>query len=147
MTATLDAHATDEKQRLDLWLWYARFFKTRTLASKICRARKVRIDGTPQQKASATVAPGQVLTFAQGKRIRVVKIVALATRRGPAPEADALYEDLSPEMPAKKRPTTGKAEASSTLSPAPVALRDEGTGRPTKKERRALERLLPDTGE
>lgn len=131
------------KQRLDIWLWHARFFKTRTLASKICRARKVRIDGEPQQKASATVSPGQVLTFAQGKRIRVVKVLSLATRRGPAPEAQALYEDLSPEMPPKM--TLKKTEMKS--QPTSVAPREPGSGRPTKRERRALEKLLPTMGD
>ena len=67
----------------------------------------VRINGTRTEKASQAVAPGDVLTFAQGGRVRVVRIEALATRRGPAPEAQALYADLTPpvEPRAGARPT------------------------------------------
>ena len=82
--------------RLDKWLWYARFFKTRSLAAKICAAGAIRIAGAPVTKAHHSVKPGDVLTFAQGRHIRIIKIVALGTRRGPAPEAQALYEDLLP---------------------------------------------------
>jgi ribosome-associated heat shock protein Hsp15 len=70
-----------------------------------------------------------VLTFAQGGRVRVVRIVALAARRGPAPEAQALYEDLDPPKPRE---------------PAPQVPRFEGKGRPTKKDRRALQQTRTD---
>lgn len=75
---------------------------------------------------------GQVLTFAQGANIRVIKIVALGTRRGPASEAAALYEDLQPIVPTVKdaAPRTPAFEA-----------RDKGAGRPTKRERREIDRL------
>lgn len=82
--------------RLDRWLWHARFFKTRALAGRFVEASRLRIDGRPTDKPHATVAPGMTLTFATGPRVRVVRIVALGERRGPAPEAQALYEDLSP---------------------------------------------------
>jgi ribosome-associated heat shock protein Hsp15 len=84
--------------RLDKWLWRARFFKTRTLASRFIEGARLRIDGRVIDKAAATVAPGATLTFALHERIRVIRIVALGTRRGPSVEARALYEDLSPPV-------------------------------------------------
>ena len=85
---------TSESIRLDKWLWQARFFKTRALASKICAAGRVRIDGERVTKAHAAIRPGNVLTFPQARDIRVVRVVALGTRRGPAVEAQTLYDDL-----------------------------------------------------
>ncbi|MEL6702511.1 MAG: RNA-binding S4 domain-containing protein, partial [Pseudomonadota bacterium] len=85
--------------RIDKWLWHARFFKTRGLATKLVQAGKVRVDSTPISKPSRSVGPGNVLTFPQGREVRVIKIVDIGTRRGPAPEAQALYEDLAPPKP------------------------------------------------
>ena len=85
---------TPESIRLDKWLWQARFFKTRALASKLCAAGRVRIDGERVSKAHAAIRPGHVLTFPQSRDIRVVRVVALGARRGPAAEARTLYEDL-----------------------------------------------------
>ena len=85
---------TPESIRLDKWLWQARFFKSRALASKLCAAGRVRIDGEVVTKAHAAVRPGHVLTFPQARDIRVVRVVALGARRGPAAEARTLYEDL-----------------------------------------------------
>lgn len=78
--------------RLDKWLWHARFFKSRALASRHCAKGRVRVDGEVVRKAHFSVRPGHVLTFPQGGTIRVVRILALGTRRGPAPEAQQLYE-------------------------------------------------------
>ena len=119
---------TDESLRVDKWLWYARFFKTRSLATKICNAGKLRSSGENVSKAHHKVKPGDVLTFHQGRHVRVVKVVALAKRRGPASEAEALYEDLKPPTPEARLPRTPAARA-------------PGTGRPTKQDRRALEKL------
>ena len=80
--------------RLDKWLWQARFFKSRASPRVISRSRAVGIDGRVVDKPHATVAPGMVLTFALGPRVRVVRIVALGERRGPAPEARALYDEI-----------------------------------------------------
>lgn len=80
--------------RLDKWLWQARFFKTRSLAAKIAERRKVRINRTLVTKPHYRVRPGDVLTFPQGEDIRVVRILVLGIRRGPAPEARTLYEDI-----------------------------------------------------
>ncbi len=85
--------------RLDKWLWQARFFKTRSLAAKIASRRKVRINRTLVTKPHYRVRPGDVLTFPQGKEIRVVRILALGVRRGPAPEAQTLYETIAEEPP------------------------------------------------
>lgn len=82
--------------RLDKWLWFARFFKSRSLAAKQVEAGAVRLAGAPVTKAHQAVKPGDVLTFAQGGHIRVIRIKALGSRRGPAPEAQSLYEDLAP---------------------------------------------------
>jgi ribosome-associated heat shock protein Hsp15 len=123
--------------RLDKWLWYARFFKTRTLASEMCAAGKIRVEGTVVTKAHLQVRPGQVLTFVQGRHVRVVKVLALGSRRGPASEAQTLYEDLAP-------PETGSAlprdPAERPASPGSPATRARGAGRPTKKERREIDR-------
>ncbi|WP_421883011.1 RNA-binding S4 domain-containing protein [Pacificispira sp.] len=118
------------KQRIDKWLWHARFFKTRSLASDVVSAGHIRVNRQPIRKPSHAVGPGDVLTFPQGPHIRVIEILGLAERRGPAPEAQALYSDLSPPQPKPK-----------VDQPAPVAVRDEGAGRPTKKERREIDRL------
>ena len=121
---------TTEKIRLDKWLWYARFFKSRTVAAKKINAGKIRVNQKPIKKAKELVHLGDVLTFAQGARIRVIEIVALGTRRGPVPEARKLYKDLDPP------------EARTSRSrPMPAAARDPGAGRPTKKHRRAVDRL------
>lgn len=85
--------------RLDKWLWHARFVKSRTLAAKLVESSGVRVNGTRIAKPAYGVTPSDVLTFALGPRVVVVRILALGDRRGPAPEARALYEDLSPPEP------------------------------------------------
>jgi ribosome-associated heat shock protein Hsp15 len=81
--------------RLDKWLWHARFFKTRGLAQKACESRHIRVNGRRVTKAHRTVGAGDVLTFAQGRLVRVVRVCGVATRRGPAPEAQRLYEEIT----------------------------------------------------
>ncbi|MBM3488763.1 MAG: RNA-binding S4 domain-containing protein [Alphaproteobacteria bacterium] len=80
--------------RLDKWLWQARFFKSRTLASRLCAEGRVRIGGRIVDKAHHPVRSGDVLTFPQARTVRAVRIVALGTRRGPPAEARGLYADL-----------------------------------------------------
>jgi len=122
-----------ESLRIDKWLWYARFVKSRSLASKLCQSGKMRLNGAAIAKSHQAVHVGDVLTFPLGPRIRVIRILALGTRRGPASEAQTLYEDQSP--PPERRPDD-----------APVSVaqgrRAAGSGRPTKTERRAIDRLL-----
>ena len=122
---------TGVKIRLDKWLWHARFFKTRSIASKICKGGKVRINGEHAVKASSTVQPGDVLTFPQANDIKVIKVLAPGVRRGPAVEAQNLYEDLTPK----------KLESEKTFRPALPGKREDGAGRPTKAERRAIDKL------
>ncbi len=112
--------------RIDKWLWYARFFKSRTLASRAVAAGRVRINSERVVKSHGSVKPGDVLTFPQGRDIRVVRVVTLGERRGPAQEARELYEDLAPP-----EAVTGETQ--------PAARRERGAGRPTKQERRAME--------
>lgn len=122
--------------RADKWLWYARLFKSRTLAQRLCESGRLRVNGEVVRKAHQGLKPGDVLTFPKGPHIRVVRVAALGSRRGPASEAQALYEDLAP--PAPRRP----AEA-----PSPVAERAPGAGRPTKADRRAIDALRGDPSE
>lgn len=124
-----------EQQRLDQWLWYARFFKSRTLAATIVKSKKVRVDGTVVSKASTMVRVGQTLTFAKDQRVRIIEITAIGTRRGPATEAATLYRDLTPER-------TSDNKKDITIQTAPTATRDRGAGRPTKKERREIDKLM-----
>lgn len=119
------------KIRIDKWLWHARFFKTRSLAAKVVSGG-LRVNGQPVAKPAFAVAPGDVLTFAQGHDVRVIKVLAPGERRGPAPEARALYEDLDPP---EARP---KPEA------AAQAPKYELGGKPSKRDRRALDGLRRD---
>ena len=128
------ADAYDEADlRLDKWLWFARFFKTRALASKAISNGRFRLDGDLMSKPHRQAKSGQVLTFCQGKRIRVVRIKALGARRGPANEAALLYDDLAPVMRA--------TENNKPLVVPAFEERQVGGGRPTKRQRRETDRL------
>ncbi|WP_299078407.1 RNA-binding S4 domain-containing protein [uncultured Ruegeria sp.] len=117
------------KLRIDKWLWQARFFKTRSLAAKQVSGGHVRLNGNRVLKPAQSVSPGDVLTFPQGRIVRVVYIEALGTRRGPAPEAQMLYTDLTKKQDAQ-----------------PKNPGFEGKGRPTKKDRRAIDlSRMPDS--
>lgn len=82
--------------RLDKWLWQARFFKTRSLSADLIESGHCRVNGQRTKKPGHGICIGDVLTFAQGRHIRVVKVQALGERRGPAAEAQTLYLDLDP---------------------------------------------------
>jgi ribosome-associated heat shock protein Hsp15 len=86
--------AAAPRLRLDKWLWQARFFKTRATAADLVAGGHVRVNGTPVSRPGRDITTGDVLTFPQGTRIRVVRILALGLRRGPATEAQALFADL-----------------------------------------------------
>ena len=92
--------------RLDKWLWYARFFKTRALASKAISNGRFRLNGDLMSKPHRQAKCGDVLTFSQGTRIRVVRIKALGSRRGPAQEAALLFDDLAPIVTTAKNKTS-----------------------------------------
>jgi ribosome-associated heat shock protein Hsp15 len=118
------------KIRLDKWLWHARFFKTRGISAKLVSGGHVRVNSEKVSKPAHAVVPGDVLTFPQASRIRVIRIVAIGERRGPAPEAATLYEDMSPQE---------------ERSDIPASPKFEGKGRPTKRDRRKLDLNRPDT--
>lgn len=118
-----------EKIRVDKWLWHARFFKSRGLAGELAGSGSLRINGDRVGKASQNVKPGDVLTFPKAGHIRLIQVDAIGERRGPAPEAQELYTDLDLPQPMPKEER-----------PAPVR-RDEGAGRPTKRERREIDAL------
>lgn len=122
------------RQRIDKWLFFSRAVKSRSLAAKIVVAGRVRINRDKAAQASDTVKPGDVLTVTLEGRILVWKVLSCGTRRGPADEARLLYEDMSP-APAPK---------DEAVADAIPALRDAGSGRPTKRERRQTDRLLGD---
>ncbi len=107
--------------RLDKWLWHARFFKSRSIAAGIVTSGRVRVDSQPVSKPARAIGPGNVLTFVQAEETKVVRVIACGERRGPAPEAQALYEDLSPVV--EKRPYNPGGDRK---------------GRPTKKDRRDM---------
>ena len=92
---------SEESVRIDKWLWWARFFKTRTLAAKVVSSG-VRVNGLRTDKPKTQVRPGDTLTFSQNRDVRVIRIVELGVRRGPAAEAQTLYEDLDPPKPHEK---------------------------------------------
>ena len=85
----------EDRQRLDKWLWFARFAKTRTLAAKLVASGFVRLNGQRTDNAAKAVAVGDVITIALTRATLVVRVEGLGERRGPAPEARQLYLDLS----------------------------------------------------
>ncbi|MBM1173152.1 RNA-binding S4 domain-containing protein [Microvirga arabica] len=85
----------EDRQRLDKWLWFARFAKSRTLAAKMVTGGHVRLNGQRTDNAAKAVAVGDVVTLALPRATLVVRIEDLGQRRGPAPEARLLYLDLS----------------------------------------------------
>jgi ribosomal 50S subunit-recycling heat shock protein len=89
---------TDDAARIDVWLWRARFFKTRALAQRFVEEGKVRLTRAGQEtrldKSSRAIRPGDALVFALGGRITAIRIEALGKRRGPAEEAQTLYCSL-----------------------------------------------------
>lgn len=119
--------------RIDKWLWYARFFRTRTLATRLVSEGHVRVNRERVTKSHGAIRPGDVLTFPQGREIRVVKVLGCGERRGPAVEAEALYEDLQPVCQVS-------SDRAAPVSAA-VAERERGAGRPTKADRRAMEQF------
>jgi ribosome-associated heat shock protein Hsp15 len=120
---------TAPRQRIDKWLWHARVVKTRTLAQRLVEQGYVRLNGTRIQIASQTVKMGDVLTIALDERVKVLEVRDFAEARGSAPLAQRLYTDRSPPpVPRPERPPTG-------------LVRDAGSGRPTKRDRREIDRI------
>lgn len=116
-----------ETVRVDRWLWAARFFKSRSLATKACDSGKVDVNGQ-RSKPHKLVKTGDIVEFAVGEWRRKVKVLQLSEKRGPASIARLLYEDQSSPPPVREK----------VFSPP---LRPKGAGRPTKQERRRLRKL------
>ena len=123
--------APENRQRIDKWLFFTRAVKSRSLAAKLVVAGRVRINRDKAAQASDLVKPGDVLTITLDRSIHVWKVIGAGVRRGPAEEARKLYEDISP-------PPVPKSEAVASAIPP---LREAGSGRPTKRERRQTDRL------
>jgi ribosome-associated heat shock protein Hsp15 len=120
------------KERLDKFLFFSRALKSRTLAQKVIETGAIRVNSERTDRSDHKVGAGDVLTMSLNGRILVWRIIDCGARRGPATEAQGLYEDLSP--PALPRAALSPYEAA-------IAPRGEGAGRPTKKERRETDRL------
>jgi ribosome-associated heat shock protein Hsp15 len=125
---------TDERQRIDKWLWHARVVRTRSAAAALAASGHVRINGARVAAPAKPVKAGDVVTIALDARVRVLKVTAFASRRGAAEAGRALYEDLTPADPADP-------SGAPRIDEFPVAARHPGSGRPTKQDRRAIERF------
>jgi ribosome-associated heat shock protein Hsp15 len=117
--------------RLDKWLQVARVFKTRSQATRACQLSRVRVNGAPA-KPHRNLVPGDVIEVEVGDWTRVLAVRGLRDRPVPKEEARELYEDRSPPRP--QDPLT-------RLLRRPPVKREKGAGRPTKKDRRRLDRL------
>ncbi len=84
----------EDSIRLDKWLWYGRFCRSRSDAARFVQAGRVRVNRVAVNKPAAPVKPGDVLTFPQGSGIRVVRVLQSGRRRGPPAEARSLYEEM-----------------------------------------------------
>ena len=119
----------EHRQRIDKWLWHARVVKTRSAAAALASSGHVRLNGARIEQPSKPVKPGDVVTIALDRRVRVLKVSGIVERRGSADAARVLYEDLTPA------PVTPEAKERT------AAAREPGSGRPTKQERRAIARF------
>ena len=120
------------KERLDKFLFFSRALKSRTLAQKVIETGAIRVNSERTVKSDLKVGAGDVLTMALHNRIVIWRILDCGVRRGPAPEAALLYEDISPApLPKEER----------TVFEQVIGERVAGSGRPTKKERRDTDKL------
>ncbi len=126
-------------QRLDKWLWFARVAKSRTLAAAHVTDGHVRVNKLRVEKPAHAVRCGDVITATIARRVRVLKVLALGKRRGPASEAQQLYEELTPVVVAPHSPMVA-----STGNLGPSGSREPGAGRPTKRDRRQMDKLRGD---
>ena len=114
--------------RVDVWLWSVRIFKTRSAANKACAAGNVRIDGVVA-KPSRNVVAGQTITAKVARRVRIVEVVELFSKRVGADLAQGAYVDHSPPSEPRRARAT------------PTGVREPGAGRPTKRDRRKIDEL------
>jgi ribosome-associated heat shock protein Hsp15 len=125
-------------QRVDQWLWFARITKSRTLAQDLVVRGKVRLNRIKIDKPSTLVKPGDVLTLVVGPGVRSLEILAIGARRGPATEALLLFNDLTQAQP-RAAPQPGKTDMAQDIVKS--AVRSDGAGRPTKRDRRQIDKL------
>ena len=123
-----------EKIRLDTWLWYARFYKSRSLSSKAILSGKLRLNSNKIIKPASKVKINDVLTINHINMVRIIQVQSLGSRRGPASEAQKLYNDLSGHM----------IDASKIKSVSEKSKK-ETNKRPTKKDRRILDKIVTKT--
>jgi ribosome-associated heat shock protein Hsp15 len=117
-----------DRQRIDKWLWHARVVRTRSAAAALVDSGLVRVNNERVTQTSHPVRPNDVITVALDRSVRILKVTGYAERRGSATDARGLFEDLTPlPTPQAKDPPSG--------------ARDDGAGRPTKRERREIDRL------
>jgi ribosome-associated heat shock protein Hsp15 len=128
--ATRDADAGLGRLRIDKWLWAARFFKTRSLAAQAVEAGRVRVAGD-RVKPARELKPGDEIEIRAGELVWQIRVRALSDRRGPAVEAARLYEESEASIERRKT-----LIAMRKAGPQPVV-----PGRPTKRDRRELERF------
>lgn len=120
-----------ESVRIDKWLWAVRLYRTRSLATEACRGGHVEVGGT-KVKPAREIRIGETIVTRIGDVTRTTRVLGLIERRVGAPAVKSFAEDLTPpeEYQRHRKPDF-----------QPVALRPKGTGRPTKKERRQMEKL------
>jgi len=124
--------------RIDKWLWAARFFKTRSLAADAVIAGKVELNGE-RAKPAKLLQPGDVVSVRLGPYLHVVEVRALSERRGPATVAATLYQETADSLAAR-------AKLAEQLRMAPAAFVYEEKGRPTKRDRREIDRFRDEHG-
>jgi ribosome-associated heat shock protein Hsp15 len=121
-------------QRLDKWLWFARVVKTRTLAAGLVTEGHVRVNKQRAEKPALAVKAGDVLTIGIHGRVRILEVVLPGEKRGDATAAALLFRDLSPPPPPRDR----------SFTEAPDGEREAGAGRPTKRDRRLIDKWKAD---
>jgi ribosome-associated heat shock protein Hsp15 len=117
-----------DRQRIDKWLWHARVVRTRSAASALVSSGHVRVNGERGTAPSRLLRADDVVTVALDRQVRILKVAGFAERRGDAEAGRVLYADLTPLPPPR-------------VDSPKAAARDPGSGRPTKRERRAIDRL------
>jgi ribosome-associated heat shock protein Hsp15 len=127
-------HDEADRVRLDKWLWAARFFKTRSLATEAVAGGKIEVNGE-RAKPAKGIKPGDEVRVRLGPYEHTLIIRALSERRGPASVAQTLYEETAASREARQR-------LAAQLKLAPTAFVYEEKGRPTKKDRRELSRFI-----
>jgi ribosome-associated heat shock protein Hsp15 len=120
-----------DRQRIDKWLWHARVVRTRSAAAELVTSGLVRLNRERVTASSRLVRTDDVITIALDRQVRILKVAGFAERRGDAEAGRVLYADLTP-LP---EPADESVR---------VAAREPGSGRPTKRDRRAIDRLLDD---